>query len=125
MQVDPGVLITAAVALSGTIVMVVSLRYQIKKDAAARQRAMQKEIRDLVGDMDSRHRETIKGMRQEIRVLHDRIDRKEIDYKRADSELGRDVKEVTRAAATLEGVAAQIQEQVKLIQRIQHERGRP
>ena len=124
MEFDPAVVISAAAAIATTIVMVVSLRYQVRKDAAEQQKAMRQEIRHLVSESEGRHRESLADVRQSIRTIHERIDRKENDYKQADREVAADVKAMVAGVGSLQGEVKAIRTQMTIIQQGLQERAK-
>ena len=91
MDIDAGIFLTAAPSVATVIVMIITLRRQIRKDAAAAQDMIMREVRRIAGELERRQEASTTNFDTALRVLHGRIDRKEKDSRAGDERLERRV----------------------------------
>ena len=122
MDIDAGIILAAATTTATVIVMILAiltLRRQIRKDAASAQGMVMREFRHIAGDLERRHEADARTFREAVRILHERVDRKERDSRTGDERLDRRLdamQETMRDLSEIKGEVKAIRTQITVIQ---------
>ena len=119
MDIDAGIFLAAAPSVATVIVMIITLRRQIRKDAAAAQDMIMREVRRIAGELERRQEASTTNFDTALRVLHGRIDRKEKDSRAGDERLERRLdamQQPMRELSEIKGEVKAVRTQLAVIQ---------
>ena len=111
--------VSALLSIATVIVMVITLRRQARKDGEEAQRLLMGEVRRIAGDLERRHEASARDFRDAVRTLHERVDRKERDFRAGDDRLDsrlHALQENMRDISEIKGEVKAIRTQVTVIQ---------
>ena len=120
MDIDAGIFLSAAPSVATVIVMIITLRRQIRKDAAAAQDMVMREVRRIASELERRQEASTTNFDKALRVLHERIDRKEQDSRAGDERIERRVEAMQGTMTELSEIKGEVKAVRTQLTLIQH-----
>ena len=114
-----GIAVSTVSAALMALVAILGFRRQVRRDAAAAQKAIMAEVRRIGDDIEGRHNASASAFDAAIRTIHERIDRKEKDSRAGDERLERRLDAMQGTMAQLleiKGEVKAIRTQITVIQ---------